>query len=598
MLSFLQGPEDPYISIGLNNIVARETHVELDNRPSTTPGRTGSPSPAEKQQRYNLWPVIKKAVSSNLIESSGRIAHKLTPSQSSPSLRESESPHSFDSLTKPKPQKEGSILSRRNISIPGLGITPMATVRRDYMDSPTIPGRFPVHERSNSAPGVSATRNPFQDTLLSPVAEPCILFTEDDRDFLMASATNDRMRDAAAKPPTTEQECSKDSDNLTRTTNKPETEPEKPPAVPPKSPRMMGRSPPISQRAMTSKYTSPSRKAPSSNDEKTSIKRNGSIDMGSSSATHIATQFRNRLTRPRAATATDFRPSEGMSSRIHQRSESASAGTGHASETSEQFQARNAHKKEPSETPIMERGRPTRRRSPGKDRTVKGTPSTEHVAWRPLPSGVKPSEAASHFSNADMEKLQDQAREQAQKFEVLKYRDVKALSKELRVLDERCEYLRNTHRSLRSGRQALHERMISYLQSPNLSKYSCESMLRQLEALAELDQSIDEWITKLEHFENRRTRVRQKLLEHVAAALILQVTSRQTSEQQTPPQSPVNSEENGAEVSRQESIKVYADSKVYADANVYALFAEIEKEMERMNDSRNAPSRQENHAIA
>jgi hypothetical protein len=46
-------------------------------------------------------------------------------------------------------------------------------------------------------------------------------------------------------------------------------------------------------------------------------------------------------------------------------------------------------------------------------------------------------------------------------------------------------------------------------------------MLKQEEALAELDSSIDEWVNKLEQAENRRTRVRQKLLEHVAAALTL-----------------------------------------------------------------------------
>lgn len=46
-------------------------------------------------------------------------------------------------------------------------------------------------------------------------------------------------------------------------------------------------------------------------------------------------------------------------------------------------------------------------------------------------------------------------------------------------------------------------------------------MLKQEEALAELDASIDDWVTKLEQAENRRTRVRQKLLEHVAAAAIM-----------------------------------------------------------------------------
>ena len=49
-------------------------------------------------------------------------------------------------------------------------------------------------------------------------------------------------------------------------------------------------------------------------------------------------------------------------------------------------------------------------------------------------------------------------------------------------------------------------------------------MLKQEEALAELDASIDDWVTKLEQAENRRTRVRQKLLEHVAAAATLPVS--------------------------------------------------------------------------
>ena len=54
-----------------------------------------------------------------------------------------------------------------------------------------------------------------------------------------------------------------------------------------------------------------------------------------------------------------------------------------------------------------------------------------------------------------------------------------------------------------------------------MAKFSHDSMLKQEEALAELDASIDDWVGKLEKAENRRTRVRQKLLEHVAAAATL-----------------------------------------------------------------------------
>lgn len=95
------------------------------------------------------------------------------------------------------------------------------------------------------------------------------------------------------------------------------------------------------------------------------------------------------------------------------------------------------------------------------------------------------------------------------------------LSQELRNLDERTEYLRRTYHSLRNGRRNLHSRICQYLRSPRVAKFNHEPMLKQEEALAELDASIDEWVSKLEQAENRRTRIRQKLLEHVAAAVAL-----------------------------------------------------------------------------
>lgn len=64
-------------------------------------------------------------------------------------------------------------------------------------------------------------------------------------------------------------------------------------------------------------------------------------------------------------------------------------------------------------------------------------------------------------------------------------------------------------------------------------KFSQESLLKQEEALAELDASIDDWVNKLEQAENRRTRVRQKLLEHVAAAVTLPVPGAVTSTSRT-----------------------------------------------------------------
>lgn len=131
--------------------------------------------------------------------------------------------------------------------------------------------------------------------------------------------------------------------------------------------------------------------------------------------------------------------------------------------------------------------------------------------------------------------------------------------------------------------------MISCLRSSRGSKFSIDGILRQEEALAELDQSIDEWYTKLEQAENRRARIRQKLLEHLGAALVLsQPTSNgKHSEEQTPPRSP--RETDSPDVGKREEVE---SIKVYADAELHALFANVEKEMEKMvsSDQRGSPS--------
>lgn len=179
---------------------------------------------------------------------------------------------------------------------------------------------------------------------------------------------------------------------------------------------------------------------------------------------------------------------------------------------------------------MMDRGRPRKRTEirPNNAVTIKGSDhkrpkSAERRAFEELPTGWKPSEATQVMQPDDLLALQKQAFGQAERFEVLKVEDVEALSKELRHLDERTDYLRRTYTSLRAGRRNLHSRICQYLRSPRVAKFSHESMLKQEEALAELDASIDDWVTKLEQADNRRTRVRQKLLEHVAAATILLV---------------------------------------------------------------------------
>jgi hypothetical protein len=122
--------------------------------------------------------------------------------------------------------------------------------------------------------------------------------------------------------------------------------------------------------------------------------------------------------------------------------------------------------------------------------------------------------------------------------------------------------------------------MISYLKRGETVIFSRESLLKQEEALSELDSAIDEFIAKLEQAENRRLRLRQKLLEHVAAALILNPpASRAELAESTPPRSPVKAASPlQLERNEVESIKIYADS------HVLNLFSDIEQAIGKMCD--------------
>lgn len=107
----------------------------------------------------------------------------------------------------------------------------------------------------------------------------------------------------------------------------------------------------------------------------------------------------------------------------------------------------------------------------------------------------------------------------------------------MQSLDGRCDYLRSTHKALRAGRHKLHGRLVNYLhRSGENGVFSRESLLRQEETLADLDHSIDDWYGKLELAESRRMRVRQKLLEHVAAAATLAPSPELEPLQQKPDQ--------------------------------------------------------------
>lgn len=110
-----------------------------------------------------------------------------------------------------------------------------------------------------------------------------------------------------------------------------------------------------------------------------------------------------------------------------------------------------------------------------------------------------------------------------------------------------------------------------------------DNIVKQEDALAELDLSIDEWTVKLERAQDRRNAVRQKLLEHSSAILMLKIpgTSRTqvSDDTQTPPRSPTEVDRSFSLERRDvESIRVYADS------GVASLLANIEQELGKMEE--------------
>ncbi|KAI5819745.1 Up-regulated during septation-domain-containing protein [Pyronema omphalodes] len=138
-------------------------------------------------------------------------------------------------------------------------------------------------------------------------------------------------------------------------------------------------------------------------------------------------------------------------------------------------------------------------------------------------NATKPIEAVtSHYqtpSAAEITSLQRHAMKQAGEFNVLSLQEVELLSQELLQLEGRCEYLRTMKQNLKQGRKTLHTRMISYLKNSRPGAFTQDNLLKQEEALADLDTAIEEWEIKLEIAEKRRVDIKEKLLEHVAAAL-------------------------------------------------------------------------------
>ncbi|KAI1380728.1 hypothetical protein F4677DRAFT_196025 [Hypoxylon crocopeplum] len=549
--------------------------------------------------------------------------------------------------------KEHNLTRRRKISVPELG--PMTTVQEVAMDSPTIPGRPALHERSISSP-VNSWRQRH-------IAESGLCVRENvDENSETSSPSNDMQKSTS---PFLRQPLSpKDLAPLT---------------IPSQSstlPRLARQLSLSRLRSKEPKDTQPDSAIRSARTEESPrIRTPFTPAPTSTSATtpmSATTNMTNStLPTPVSAPAESRgspKPWEKLGSITPVATLQQSAADPMATPKAEsEVQSRPTplmlHRRGQSESgSIMDRGRP-RKRSDGTPIGTSGTSggsgggggghkrsaskrslSAERRAFETLPQGWRPAEAVKHLDSAEITYLQRQALGQSLRFEVLRKDDVESLSKELRHLDERTEYLRRTYTSLRAGRRNLHTRICQYLRSPRVAKFSYDSMLKQEETLAELDASIDDWVTKLEHAENRRTRVRQKLLEHVAAAstlsLVKDVTGASEILQQaigvrlpngasdisTPPRSPTKTstpthsqspspspqrvvarvpsmipelpaeeiEENPAKRNRNSSsaestLQRMESIRIYADSDVYALLADVENEFTKLNGGITSP---------
>ncbi|KAF1929231.1 uncharacterized protein M421DRAFT_60902 [Didymella exigua CBS 183.55] len=491
--------------------------------------------------RYQLWLSAKSPVGSP----SDKLA-ALSVGRSGTSLSDTAVP----AETVPFWQRSGSMSRRRKVSVPELSGM-MTTVQEIPIDSPTIPGRPPLrrpsyetvgHERSYSAPGRAWRAGPFGDAMISCVTGPSPVLTQHAYSTTFHDSNSGRplspILSPGAKP-----SLKVDTAN-----------PMLPPEVPPKSPAIERNGSPaplkLGSKSSRTALTTPGSAAP------------GGATPASAGDIRRSPNTGVLLQTPSSAVSYSFRTASPRDSpKIEKQDPMVTQG--------------GSHGRNMSESSIMDRGRPAQRSKSSHSRACSESvgPAGQVVDSWTLPRGMRVPEASRRMSDVDQQSLHKQAHEQAGNFEVLNKGDVASLSRELRALDERCDYLRKTYKSLRAGRQKLHSRMISYLKRGETVIFSRESLLKQEEALAELDNSIDEFIAKLEQSENRRLRLRQKLLEHVAAALVLSPTMRGDAAETTPPRSPVKAENSPARAERKRTESI----RIYADGHVLNLFSDIEK---------------------
>ncbi|KAF4982876.1 hypothetical protein FZEAL_1572 [Fusarium zealandicum] len=504
--------------IDANHITRTASPYPVDSTTSSNPQaekpftwRMQQPDPPRK---YQLFPRERRLP---ILNSNKGLDPEKTVSAPSPPTSDKADKQSAPNSLKQR-LNQHTLSRRRKISVPEVG--PMTTVQEVSMDSPTIPGRPPFHERSISAPGETFRKHELADNFL----------------YISSDDEGPEQESDGKKVPQASRQ-----------------------GVAPISPKHLA--PLLIPKADMSLRLLRRQQSLNCFPARSDSLRHGRIN-GSprTRAPFTPNSSMPDLTTPKSAstnsTSCSTLPTPVSAPPLESRALSPMPSGGRYTPpipAAEPHVAFQGHRRGASESSgMIDRGRsrkrPDLRINNGpiiqRSESKKGMTS-EQKAFEKLPTGLKPADALEQLEQPELVLLQKQAFEQVGRFEILKAADVEALSKELRHLDEKTEYLRRTYNALRVGRRNLHSRICQYLRSPRMAKFSHDSMLKQEEALAELDASIDDWVNKLEQAENRRTRVRQKLLEHVAAAACLPVGGSPALPEQQQQQQPLSSTPSG-----------------------------------------------------
>ncbi|RYP72894.1 hypothetical protein DL771_003932 [Monosporascus sp. 5C6A] len=328
--------------------------------------------------------------------------------------------------------KEHNLNRRRKVSVPELG--PMTTVQEVAMDSPTIPGRPALHERSISSP-VQSTRYRHLATL---------------KTIHQASKEDNAAAHMAAPVSAFRQDCVPASNALRHPLSPKDLTPLVIPKQPASLPQLnrkisinrlkSSKGPQDSQNHAAKPEDSPKTRTPFT----PFTPMSGSLPTATPrSATTALTA--STLPTPISAPAESRgspRPWEKSTTSSPDTASHPTADVKSSPKAELEHQSRNgpvmlhnsqslpamSHKRGKSETgSVMDCGR-SRRRCDGSSGS-KRSMSAERRAFETLPQGWKSSEAVSKMDQAEIGYLQRQAMGQASRFEVLRKEDVDDLSK-------------------------------------------------------------------------------------------------------------------------------------------------------------------------